>query len=372
MATHRSVWIAGHTCRTLGRKGVISSAFDLLRLVYSSMAKRPKQTHGLPDLTRLGFYTNLIQHDVPKQEGCTEYLAPWYDNTDKRNCSQDGYLMAKKISSSSRPLPPKALGDTLEVMMDGEVWKLDSFPRDMKDVERQAQLDEKFETFPTRMERECLISKKPPISLSWKSFNKELIEQTDLYLILKTGFLFIRYCDTKEAKELHQLPYMNNFEQPYLFVILVCNGGVNSLGKKLLNVAEQVAEHLGVERIVLSALPGVVGYYYNVHNYWFIDRGGEPVNVTEWENDHGKLPFETTNGPFPKKKKAQLPFPKKKKEQLPFETTDSNGPFSETKPAQLPVETTDGMPETEPTAAKQRVGGFWRMLKRSFYMLGET
>jgi hypothetical protein len=260
--------------------------------------------HTLPSLARLGFYDHLIKNAVAKQEGCTEYLAPWDETT--TNCSIQGYLMAKRVVPPSRPqfLPSQylsldrhtALGVPLTVSVGETDFVLVPFPRVMSIDDRLKQLVER--NINVRMSPECIINKKPRRSITWTGFKHDIIQQTDWYLNIPRGLLFLRYCnDGAKGARLHNLPFGTHLQHPYLFVILVCNGAVDGLGSTLMDIAEQAAQQLGVKDIVLAALPGVTGYYYNRHDYHFIDREGKTVDVTPWIVNQ-KLPLETTDGPF--------------------------------------------------------------------------
>lgn len=242
------------------------------------------ERHSLstPSLVRLSFYKNLITNKVAKDAVCDKYLAPW--NVKEGNCSVNGYLMLKQRSlSACAEEPPQQPGIPFIVEVDEAHFTLNTFSRELSIEERKKALADLG--LPKQMWRLCVIKKAPgQKSITWGNFKDELVAQTDWFTISDAGMLFIRYCnDGEEGAKVHGLPYGGALQRPYLFVILVCsNGKIRGLGSRLLRVAEIVAQELGVEHVVLAALPGVAGFYYNRHGYKFIDRLGSIVDVSAW------------------------------------------------------------------------------------------
>ena len=80
----------------------------------------------------------------------------------------------------------------------------------------------------------------------------------------------------------------------YLYVIVVCSGdGASQFGKSMLQAVNGLAEKLGVRRVVLSALPGVVGYYHRFLDYNLVARSGRSLEYLQDAPDD-----ETRGGPY--------------------------------------------------------------------------
>ena len=68
----------------------------------------------------------------------------------------------------------------------------------------------------------------------------------------------------------------------YLYVIVLCSGdGASQFGKSILEGVNKLAEGLGVRRVVLSALPTVVGYYHRFLDYNLITRSGRSLEYLQ-------------------------------------------------------------------------------------------
>ena len=71
-------------------------------------------------------------------------------------------------------------------------------------------------------------------------------------------------------------------EVGYLYVVLVCATGSSGIGKRLVEVAERFAILLGLQFVLLSALPHVVTYYHDRLGYKFINHTGQQIDVSPW------------------------------------------------------------------------------------------
>ena len=100
---------------------------------------------------------------------------------------------------------------------------------------------------------------------------------------LKTSLAFRRYVATDSRPG----------SEDYLYTTLVCassrepdfepgKGVQTNFGNALLNAADKLASHLGIGRLVLSALPPVVGYYNKVHKYSPCSRTGLNLEYATW------------------------------------------------------------------------------------------
>ena len=87
--------------------------------------------------------------------------------------------------------------------------------------------------------------------------------------------------------------------QDYLYTTLVCastrepdlkkgTSNETGFGMVLLKAVEKLANSLGMLRVVLSALPPVVGYYFNVHKYDPCSRIGLDLSYATWDFGYKK------------------------------------------------------------------------------------
>lgn len=260
-----------------------------------------------PDLTQLNnFYAHLILKEVAKDEKCTQYKNSWELGD---NCSADGYLMVKtlELPDEDQPVVPpnfghvsKSGGIPLQLIFDDALYTFETFNRQQTRDERKRALKHILAGMKV-MATFCRYKKTPPFhSITWAHFGEALMDQTDWYIFLgnheRGGFLFLRLCDNPDENVIHGLPVGENLTK-YLYVILVCSNS-RGVGSELLRLAESAAIYLRCSRIVLSALPTAAGFYFNNHKFQFMNRNGEVVDVSKYQNTYSTLPRETTDGVY--------------------------------------------------------------------------
>ena len=241
-------------------------------------------------------FEHVIQMGGAKRRGCTRAGVP--ADPDPVNCGRDGYLMAKCITESS--LTSAANGSTVQQMRmsshdvtgsDGKTYRMESLLMGAPGAEdrfqklnRMVLADGSSLAMEAFVDNLCIIDPDvtPPYGINFSSFGKELANWTDwFYAEEGKGSLFLRYVTPSDAKSKH-LPMM---EGPaggaFLYVILVCAGKGTGVGKSLVEVAERFAILLGLNCVVLSALPHVASYYWKL-GYKFINQMGVAIDETPW------------------------------------------------------------------------------------------
>ena len=136
----------------------------------------------------------------------------------------------------------------------------------------------------------------PRAPLPWSSFVAD-VEAHGLQALcpfdrdgeLKMDAEFMKYHATSTRAGCHD----------YLYTTLVCastrepdlkkgTSNETGFGMVLLQAVEKLANSLGMLRIVLSALPPVVGYYFNVHKYDPCSRIGLDLSYATWDFGYKK------------------------------------------------------------------------------------
>jgi hypothetical protein len=110
------------------------------------------------------------------------------------------------------------------------------------------------------------------------------------------GVLFVRAFDTDQLKDLYGMPKAGKFARPYLYISVVCSAKDSGMGSKLMQVALNMALSLGLDSVVLSALPNAAGFYYNRFGFDFIDRNGRLVDLLNTPFEGGERDKRTGRG----------------------------------------------------------------------------
>ena len=241
-------------------------------------------------------FEHVIQHGGAKRRGCTKAGMP--ADPDPVNCGRDGYLMAKCITESS--LTSASNGSTVQQMRmsshdvtgsNGKTYRMESLLLGAPGAEdrfqklnRMVLADGSSLAMEAFVDNLCIIDPDvmPPYGINFSSFGKELANWTDWYYLEEgKGSLFLRYVTPADAKAKH-LPVMEGAAGgAFLYVILVCAGKGTGVGKQLVEAAERFAILLGLNCVVLSALPHVASYYFKL-GYTFVNQAGVTIDVAPW------------------------------------------------------------------------------------------
>jgi hypothetical protein len=256
--------------------------------------------------------TYVIENGGAKDESCVGRLKVADDHTpnntdtasDNYDCDIDGYIMYKNIKSTKRTgrtgiqlretkeqdhevtLPENSVLETCTLKSLSKALKDNNIADTPKDRENFF-ISKKAGQISQNIDRMCIIypNKIPQLGITYDKFGEELSSLTDWYFDNDDACIFVRLVipDDEEALEDDK---KIKIDEPYLYIILVCRGGsrrpkMTISGKMLIEAVEILAQKLGVHRVVLSALPTVVAYYYHL-GFRFMSREGDEIDVNNW------------------------------------------------------------------------------------------
>jgi hypothetical protein len=148
-----------------------------------------------------------------------------------------------------------------------------------------------------KIDRMCIINEGNTPGITYDEFGQELSSLTDWYFDNDDACIFVRLVipDDEDALEYDE---KIKIDEPYLYIILVCRGEKMQTtrrarptisGRMLIKAVEIFAQELGLRRVVLSALPTVVDYYYHL-GFRFMSREGDEIDVKDWvvESEKGE------------------------------------------------------------------------------------
>ena len=268
--------------------------------------------------------TYVIENGGAKNESCVGRLEVADDHTpnntdtasDSYDCDIDGYIMYKNIESTKRTgrtgiqlretkeqdhevtLPENSVSKTCTLKSLSKALKYNN----MEDTPTNRENFFKSKSaglINQKIDRMCIIypDKTPQLGITYDEFGQELSSLTDWYFDNDDACIFVRLVipDDKHALEDDK---KIKISEPYLYIILVCHGEKMQTtrsarptisGRMLIKAVEIFAQELGLRRVVLSALPTVVAYYYHL-GFRFMSREGDEIDVKAWvvENEKGQ------------------------------------------------------------------------------------
>lgn len=277
-----------------------------------------------------------------KTKGCNNNEFPIeskdYDST---NCAIDGYLMVKTELeyAPTSPFDPSALNRNYEVKdRFGKTCTMKALPRypDYSDAspeelqaltaeQRDDQLERRTKIFTDankvyldtqqNFRWRCIQDKRTRVGMTYDDNIYDLCKYTDFYYIDKSekrpqtgdnkrpppehqqpqpgdsdaeiklrastdrGFIFLSVLDSPDRKNELELPSEGVYEEPYLYIIVVCAAGFQGYGKVLMTLAERFAAQIGLDRIVLAGLPNALGAYWGLGYRFYPWDEPEPFKV---------------------------------------------------------------------------------------------
>ena len=231
---------------------------------------------------------HIISEKGAKQKNCSK--AGEADDRDPENCSKDGYLMAKRLEPDPKvEFTEPNVYQSYNVCTEWGAYELECVQVKSlikNSVDKFHKLDRLMlngrKAMEVYVDELCVIDEKTKRGINFESFGKELAGDTHWYYAKEDlGSIFLRYENDKKKLDLS--------DRGYLYVVLVCAKKGTGEGIKLLQMAEAFAKQLGLEHIVLAALPHVITYYYNKMGYKFVSvTDGKVIDVVKWIVD-GKL-----------------------------------------------------------------------------------
>lgn len=280
-----------------------------------------------------------------KTKGCSYHSSDPENDDEKNNCSINGYLMTKKVPAlDPGTVDVKSMyGKDLYVYMpDGRRTVHALLNRyTSTDAQRLKQLTKRHKDYVDRwFDIRCIQKYVPKLDengnpmfkkdgtpklrskgIEFDEFGEELARTTDWYFVdewitkaellqrtagrrgsinpvdakeaqelaempSERGHLFLRLYDTQEMKMIDKMPYEGVFDQPYLYIIVICASGNKGFGNYMMKMAENVAFQCGCTTLALAALPDAAGFYYGKHGFRFnrYDGGDIDLEGTPWHD----------------------------------------------------------------------------------------
>lgn len=235
--------------------------------------------------SRETFLQYIISKGGAKQKDCTK--AGKANDPDPKNCSRDGYLMAKELETDVTFRVPD-VNKNYTVCLQERMYKLECV--EVKSliknpIDKFHKLDRLMlhgrKAMEVYVDDLCVIDKDTNRGISFEYFGAELAGDTHWYYAQENlGSIFLKYVKADKKKL-----YLS--KDGYLYVVLVCAKAGSGEGIKLLQMAEEFAKQLGLKHIALSALPHVITYYYNRMGYKFVSMAdGKVIDVENWTVDN--------------------------------------------------------------------------------------